>query len=354
MLREFQEEIAKLKEQLASAATGSSSDGSADAAIPSADAHTRLQSAIADTWIDPEELERMRQHLETELRTEYSNSGMELDDEALAQMKQEVEMQLVEQVKQAQAEQQRADTEAARLAKQLEQQAAQVQHEAERMDQEHAHNAELAAKLRMLESKLLHGEQRGGLDSLANQTAAQLNQQEDELKKERTAAVQASRHIAVLEASAHTAQAQYSSLQEEANALTSQLDSAAGDYEAARAEQGDVYAQWELDREDLVEEIRSLHYSLALKNLVIDAFIPQEEVSKLLRCATYNSSEGSWSLGHKGAGRAKSAALPKRPASAALRADGATQPKMLLLELQLDVPERKLLDFASLQQCAAL
>lgn len=48
-------------------------------------------------------------------------------------------MQLVEQVKQAQAEQQRADTEAARLAKQLEQQAAQVQHEAERMDQEHAH-----------------------------------------------------------------------------------------------------------------------------------------------------------------------------------------------------------------------
>lgn len=55
------------------------------------------------------------------------------------QMKQEVEMQLVEQVKQAQAEQQRADTEAARLAKQLEQQAAQVQHEAERMDQEHAH-----------------------------------------------------------------------------------------------------------------------------------------------------------------------------------------------------------------------
>lgn len=86
MLREFQEEIAKLKEQLASAATGSSSDGSADAAIPSADAHTRLQSAIADTWIDPEELERMRQHLETELRTEYSNSGMELDDEALAQV----------------------------------------------------------------------------------------------------------------------------------------------------------------------------------------------------------------------------------------------------------------------------
>lgn len=74
-------------------------------------------------------------------------------------------------------------------------------------------SAELAAKLRMLESKLLHGEQRGGLDSLANQTAAQLNQQEDELKKERTAAVQASRHIAVLEASAHTAQAQYSSLQ---------------------------------------------------------------------------------------------------------------------------------------------
>ena len=195
-------------------------------------------------------------------------------------------------------------------------------------------SAELAAQLRALESKLLHGEQRGGLDNLAQQTAARLSQQELELSKARAADVAAARRIAALEASTHAAQTRYSSLQvgvtwghvqahrpalhrcdallylpqDESEALTAQLETAATDYEAARAELGDVYARWERERDGLVEEIRcdvrrcqalrcerhtrrlwspaprrSLHHSLALKSLVVDAFIPQQEVSKARR-----------------------------------------------------------------------
>ena len=99
-------------------------------------------------------------------------------------------------------------------------------------------------------------------------------------------------------------------VQEEAEAVTAQLEAASAQYQAARAEGGDVVGQWQQDRQDLEEQIRwvmgwkepagastrgvaswptvhpwlccrALHSNLALKNLVIDAFIPQEEVSKV-------------------------------------------------------------------------
>ena len=45
-------------------------------------------------------------------------------------------------------------------------------------------------------------------------------------------------------------------LQDEAAALDVALGAAAAAYEAARAELGDVYRQWERDREELVDSIR--------------------------------------------------------------------------------------------------
>jgi hypothetical protein len=74
-------------------------------------------------------------------------------------------------------------------------------------------SAELAAKLRMLEGKLLHGEQSGGLDRLAQQKAEQLRGQQVELRRQRAAEVEAARRIAALEASTNAVQTQYSSLQ---------------------------------------------------------------------------------------------------------------------------------------------
>jgi hypothetical protein len=45
-------------------------------------------------------------------------------------------------------------------------------------------------------------------------------------------------------------------LQEQVQALNAQLQAAAADYEAAKAERGDTAVQWEQDREDLMEDIR--------------------------------------------------------------------------------------------------
>lgn len=157
---------------------------------------------------------------------------------------------------------------------------------------------------------------------------------------------------------------------------------------------------------------RTLHYNLALKSLVIDAFIPHEEVSKvgrttdrraaqyharrlgslakapwiglcrsgpcctvctpgtaravalllpiaipphspplqLMRRMSYDSKEATWTLRSSldsagvAGGRSGSAALPRRPGSAAPGRAGsaARRPSNVVLDLQLDIPERQI------------
>lgn len=100
MLREFQEEIARLRAQL-EAGGGASGEASG---VDGAEATASLQqlqhggaglqgaAAAAGPELDPEEVARMRQQLEGELRAEYSSSGQAVDASALAQVGGEMDM----------------------------------------------------------------------------------------------------------------------------------------------------------------------------------------------------------------------------------------------------------------------
>lgn len=74
-------------------------------------------------------------------------------------------------------------------------------------------SSELASKLKLLEGKLLRGEQRGGLDRLAQEAAAQLSWQQAELRKQRAAESEAAQRIAALEANAQAVQTHTMTLQ---------------------------------------------------------------------------------------------------------------------------------------------
>jgi len=74
-------------------------------------------------------------------------------------------------------------------------------------------SSELASKLKLLEGKLLRGEQRGGLDRLAQEAAAQLSCQQAELRKQQAAEAEAARRIAALEANAQAVQTHTMTLQ---------------------------------------------------------------------------------------------------------------------------------------------
>lgn len=92
MLREFQEEIARLKAELAAAGSNGGSAGEdcsseAGAAGGSPGPAPAVGSAAdGETELGTEEVAALRQQLETEMRAEWSSSGTALDGAALAQV----------------------------------------------------------------------------------------------------------------------------------------------------------------------------------------------------------------------------------------------------------------------------
>lgn len=87
MLREFQEEIARLKAELAGAGSGGSALDSSSSSSSSYDAAGAVSTAAsAAAELSEEEVARMRQQLEDDLRAEYSSGGAELDAAALEQV----------------------------------------------------------------------------------------------------------------------------------------------------------------------------------------------------------------------------------------------------------------------------
>lgn len=84
MLREFQEEIARLKAELAAAGSGA---GSLESTSSSAGAEASSSAAGSAAELSAEEVARMRQQLEDNLRAEYSGGGAELDAATLEQVR---------------------------------------------------------------------------------------------------------------------------------------------------------------------------------------------------------------------------------------------------------------------------
>ena len=88
MLHEFQEEIARLKAELASAGGGDGAAGSGGCANAAAtlQGSSHQDEALFAGGLDPEEVTRMRQQLEEDLRAEHNNHGADLDAATLEQV----------------------------------------------------------------------------------------------------------------------------------------------------------------------------------------------------------------------------------------------------------------------------
>ena len=52
-------------------------------------------------------------------------------------------------------------------------------------------------------------------------------------------------------------------------------------YQEVNAEVEGFYGEWQREKEDLLDSLRLLHHQMQLKNMVIDAFIPAEELQKV-------------------------------------------------------------------------
>ena len=120
----------------------------------------------------------------------------------------------------------------------------------------HACSQELARKLATLQSKLLHGEQHGGLDRLAQERATQLQHAQHELQKRRQQEAQQAEHISKLEATTQAAHTRFSSAAEQVAVTVRQLEAALVEHAALRQEIDDAQDQFVRERDELAETMR--------------------------------------------------------------------------------------------------
>eukprot|EP00964_Phaeocystis_antarctica_P050881 scaffold29632_cov50-Phaeocystis_antarctica.AAC.1 len=88
----------------------------------------------------------------------------------------------------------------------------------------------------------------------------------------------------------------YNSLQEEADAKTRKLKKLWGKYKGAQAEVADLQAEFQREKEDILDTIRELSRQLKLKQLIMSSFIPLEQLSKIERRSEWDEATETWRI----------------------------------------------------------
>ncbi|KAI9105271.1 P-loop containing nucleoside triphosphate hydrolase protein [Phlyctochytrium arcticum] len=175
--------------------------------------------------------------------------------------------------------------------------AAELEKRAAELEAEKTMREQLALKLKSLETQLVvgGGDIGGFLEKVEHQerqleeTATKLAQQ---LQRERVLQEQLeARQEVQLQMEEH-----YASLQEEVDIKTKKLGKLFAKLQAAKSEISDLEDEFRAEREDFIDTIRELSRELSLKTAVIENFVPVDERVKIERRAVYDDESDEWVL----------------------------------------------------------
>mmetsp|Transcript_40494 Transcript_40494/g.89986 ORF Transcript_40494/g.89986 Transcript_40494/m.89986 type:complete len:782 (-) Transcript_40494:415-2760(-) len=353
MLREFQEEIAKLKAMLdAEGGEGLSvgEDGVVERVVQRPKA------------LDPQMLEKMRAEMEAQLKAEMAakvGSGT-LTEEQLATLRAEAEDKAKQEAARLEEDKRRAEEEAAKLQRKQAKMQEEISKKAEDAEKIRAEKEALAKKLKSMESKILKGEARGGLVEVTRKKEKELRKKEEELERRRKEDEEKQKRIVEMEENQLMIEEKFSSKAEEAEQKTKKLKKLFKKFQEVNAEVEDMYKEFQREKEDLLESIRMLQDQMQLKDMVIEAFIPPEEVQKVMRRAHWDDEREVWVLERLSDMSRRDTGTMRRPVSASgqrrptsdfaklATAMGDMNPRFKsenILNLELDMPERTTYDY---------
>ena len=327
MLREFQEEIARLKSQLSSrqekSAKRRKSAKRHSNIISGSDSNKLMESSDMSTSSEP-----MDTSTEMSTSNHMINTNKAADD---MEARLAIERELLE------ADTGMLENEKKRLLSELS--AKENALKAQREERE-----QVCARLKALESKLLCGtgvvgaiSNDAGVGSGSSNTMVEhTNEQQKILEKRRADLAErrrdernAAQQLEASEEQGEELEKTYSSLQQEAETKTRKLRKLFSKLQSVKQEIVDVTEEYNRDRRDLEETQQQLLKELKLKVLLIENFIPPNERKKLLARVAYDDEEDTWYMtrhrnepggdlnANKGDGTAPCGIIMKRPVSAA-------------------------------------
>ncbi|XP_037070963.1 kinesin-like protein KIF3B [Pollicipes pollicipes] len=317
LLREFQDEIGKLKAQLqARSAGGRSSSGSrrrqraaAAAAAVSADAESEPSAE--------EYLQQQRSQMEQERQAIVGDQSLIAEDKE----------RLLEEMRKKE----------------------------EQLERERRAQEDLATRIKDMESKLLSGGK--NIADRTNKQQRQLELSRQKIAEQKAREREVLQCIEDQEGSRLDMQQTFQSLQQEVDVKTKKLKKLFAKLQAVKREISDATEEFHGERRELEETGVSLRKELKLKQLIIDNFLPPDELPQLLARAEYRDDgdeEEGWRLlpgaGSTLEGRPVSARGARRPVSEYARRAGSlgggTRFKgENIMSLELDAPARTTRDY---------
>jgi len=229
-----------------------------------------------------------------------------------------------------------------------------------RMLDETAERERIRQQLEQYEAKIMHGGEH--VRDRVKRREAELAQQQVALEQERAEEVALRQRLQAQEEEKLAQEEKYSSLQDEAQSKTRKLKQLWAKFRAAQSEIDDLQIEQQQEKQDLLHTVRELTRQVQLQNLVIESFVPPEEVAKLERRAVWDE-DGSeqWRLLPLSEGRRTEEEVRPRSHPSLLRPTCVLSREMAadltnneprfrsvnVLSFDLDMPERTTADYES-------
>lgn len=271
MLREFQDEIRQLKDQLAN--QGSSK--------------RNHRTTMDEFMLEEKVVEKI---VEVERIVEVQGAATE---EELAELKATVDKEAEQMRLLAEAEMKEVIESQTRTTKEHEKLRQKLDAEAGRTAQSEKQRILLERKLRSMQEKLMQG---GRLLDKAAKQEAMLRRAQLELEERKEQEQALARLVRAKEEDVFALEEKYASKQDEADDKTRKLKKLWQRLQSCQAEVHDVQEEFQREREDMLDTIRELSKQLKLKEFLMKTFIPAGEERKFELRATWNNEEESWDV----------------------------------------------------------
>jgi len=325
LLREYQDEISKLKEQLNALNKG----------------------------MKPEEI--MQKHgvigntvVEHEVFVE--------DKEKMAEFEEKLNREKEEMKAQAELERQQITNQAHLQAEEKEKLLEEIQRKEDEKEKAHKKQQHLVKKLQKMKEKMVVGQQ---VKEVAKKQKKELKGIRKNLELEAQKAAELQMKIDEEERALAKEQMTYQNVQDELDYKSRKLEELWEELQKANKELGEVNEDFDRERNDMYDTIYELTNQLKLKNMIIEYFVPLDEYRKYEKIAEWNDDANDWSIRNPstfkdiktGSKRPQSAVGMKRPTSEYSRIAkglGDLNPRYKfdnILQLDLDMPERTTEDY---------
>lgn len=115
-----------------------------------------------------------------------------------------------------------------------------------------------------------------------------------ELEKIAAAESEAQRRVQELEELQSITGDNYKNIEEEIEAKGKKIKKLYQAYQRCQADIKDLDLEFRQEREDLLDTVRTLTQQIKLKNLVLDSYVPPDEIEKLTQHVVYDEREEIW------------------------------------------------------------